>query len=122
MKTLFYFVWMTVAVLLLGARCDRENKPDIPPQTPPVEEPQEPDPVKKTPDDFDGPSMGYRKAVIDNYLMIFRIVEEEKTVYIPLFSNSVTTVTIRYFICYVQGWSPVWYILIICYPEKKIYI
>ncbi|WP_077532499.1 type II toxin-antitoxin system RelE/ParE family toxin [Massiliimalia massiliensis] len=30
-------------------------------------------------------SMGYRKAVIDNYLMIFRIDEEEKTVYILRF-------------------------------------
>lgn len=115
MKTLFYFVWMTVAVLLLGARCDRENKPDIPPQTPPVEEPQEPDPVKKTPDDFDGPSI--RDYIAD----IIEVYKGKDSIY-STFSNSVTTVTIRYFICYVQGWSPVWYILIICYPEKKIYI
>lgn len=55
MKTLSYFVLMTLAVLFLGARCDREDKPDVPPETPPVEKPQEP--TKKGPDDFTGPDI-----------------------------------------------------------------
>ena len=59
MKTLSYFVLITVAVLLFGARCDREDKPDVPPETPPIEKPQDPqeEPVKKTPDDFVGPDI-----------------------------------------------------------------
>ena len=59
MKTLSYFVLITVAVLLLGARCDREEKPEVPPETPPIEKPQDPqgEPVKKTPDDFVGPDI-----------------------------------------------------------------
>lgn len=86
MKTLSYFVLMTVAVLLLGARCDRENKPDVWPETPPAEEPQEPEPVKKTPDDFVGPDirealkevMKEHKLIDDTYVTFFQFCNDSE--------------------------------------------
>lgn len=125
MKTLFYFVWMTVAVLLLGARCDRENKPDVPPQTPPVEEPQEPEPVKKTPDDFDGPSireglkevMKEHKLIDDTYVTFFQFCNDSNhTVFYMLCSRVVPGMVYPYYLLpgekdihtIVYGYLPEW--------------